>query len=260
MSSRLGRLPVALLAAVALGCAGQPVPTSDVPTSAGTSAAATAPSVGQASESAVPFEPRFVEVDCPAEVTMVIVLEVHCGRLAVLEDRSKIEGGTIELFVLRIEPPGGATSPDPMIAVGGTLGESVGYGGLGSTGQRVGRTLFILDARGTGLSTPKLDCPEVVEADVPMAAFGSASAEAKDLLRGAVGVCHDRMIQQGIDLAAYDLVEASADVEDLRVALGIETWESHRGRFVLSLGGRGSASLSRTLAVGRFRLAAAPSE
>lgn len=36
--------------------------------------------------------------------------------------------------------------------------------------------------------------------------------------------CHDRLASQGVDVAAYDIEQAAADVEDLRVALGIYAW------------------------------------
>src|SRR5439155_5733048 len=36
--------------------------------------------------------------------------------------------------------------------------------------------------------------------------------------------CHRRLLQRGIDLAAYNTTENAADFADLRVALGIAEW------------------------------------
>ena len=36
--------------------------------------------------------------------------------------------------------------------------------------------------------------------------------------------CHDRLESQGVDLSAYNSAEIAADVEDLRLALGVERW------------------------------------
>src|SRR4029077_1999763 len=44
------------------------------------------------------------------------------------------------------------------------------------------------------------------------------------ILLRAVAACHDRLVRQGIDLAAYDVAANAADLEDLRVALGIHKW------------------------------------
>jgi pimeloyl-ACP methyl ester carboxylesterase len=39
-----------------------------------------------------------------------------------------------------------------------------------------------------------------------------------------VTACHDRLAAQGIDLSAYGIGAHAADIEDLRVALGIKSW------------------------------------
>jgi pimeloyl-ACP methyl ester carboxylesterase len=44
------------------------------------------------------------------------------------------------------------------------------------------------------------------------------------ILLGAVTACHDRLVSQGIDLAAYDIAASASDMEDLRTTLGIATW------------------------------------
>ena len=54
----------------------------------------------------------------------------------------------------------------------------------------------------------------------------------------AVRECHDRLVGEGIDLAAYNMAEVAADVEDLRIALGVDQWNLKgfgTGRYVFEI-------------------------
>jgi len=52
-------------------------------------------------------------------------------NLTVLEDRSKPTGRTVRLLVVKFDPPGGTTTPDPMVVVSDrTFGARPDYGGL----------------------------------------------------------------------------------------------------------------------------------
>jgi pimeloyl-ACP methyl ester carboxylesterase len=182
---------------------------------AGATAGATAP--------APSFQPTFAAVPCPADVTSQVVVAVTCGYLTVLEDRTKPGGRTIQLFVLRIDPPGGTTTVDPVLAIG-HLGVQDGYGDMSGSGQRTHRVLYLFDPRGVGHSTPSLACPEVSKVSPDLAGLRLRDPARRSLLLGAVAACHDRLVAQGIDVGAYDIGENTADVEDLRASLGIDTW------------------------------------
>ena len=84
------------------------------------------------------------------------------------------------------------------------------------------RDLILFDQRGVGLSTPSLDCPEEREwaftvLDVDMSAEEERASELR-----AIGECHDRLVDDGVDLSQYNSAENAADVADLRIALGID--------------------------------------
>jgi pimeloyl-ACP methyl ester carboxylesterase len=86
------------------------------------------------------------------------------------------------------------------------------------------RDVIVFDQRGTGQSTPSLDCPEQVE--VVWQTFGAArdpQAEA-DGFRDALATCRERLVSSGVDLDAYDTPTTTDDVADLRTALGIDRW------------------------------------
>jgi pimeloyl-ACP methyl ester carboxylesterase len=209
--SRVGALAVSV--ALALGACGSTPP---APTAATSTSAAPTTTVAA-------FRPTFASEPCPDDLTTQIVTAATCGVLTVLEDRAKPDGRTIGLFVARFDPPGGTTTPDPVITLG-HLASQDGYGGMAGAGQRTHRVLYLLDPRGIGHSSPSLDCPEVAAVAPQVVGLRLRDPARKAIVLGAVGACHDRLVGQGIDLAAYDIAANAADLEDLRSTLGIAQW------------------------------------
>jgi pimeloyl-ACP methyl ester carboxylesterase len=162
------------------------------------------------------------EVTCPPEVTRNAVVTARCGFLTVPESRGKLDGRTIELFVVR-EWPSGPLRPDPVLALQ-ELGSTRAWTGPDYLPPRVHREVITVDHRGLGRSRPSLACPEVERlARSSMAAPINDPRTRASLLR-AVTACRDRLAREGVDLGAYNLTEMAADAEDLRLALGIERW------------------------------------
>jgi pimeloyl-ACP methyl ester carboxylesterase len=151
---------------------------------------------------------------------------VECGTLTVPADRADLTKGSVTIPVAIIHSPLASAAKDPIIYFSG------GPGFPGRTiakyflDQDMGadRDMIVFDQRGTGASTPSLDCPEVVE---PVwAALGSAGdpvAEGRTTA-AALLACRSRLVGQGVDLDAYNTPVTAADVEDLRAALGIDQW------------------------------------
>jgi len=76
------------------------------------------------------------------------------------------------------------------------------------------------DQRGTKRAQPCLDCAEVAEA------VKHSYREGKDrdsMVIKAVKQCRNRFIKQGIDLSAYNTIESAEDMNDLRLALNIDS-------------------------------------
>lgn len=147
------------------------------------------------------FEPTACPFDYPASYT------IECGYLYVPENRSTPASREIELAVAIIRSPNPDKAPDPLIYLAGGPGGSALYEAdiWADSAFVEERDIILMDQRGTGYSFPQLDCPEDNE--------GSG-----------VDPCVRRANRQNIDLGAYNSAESAADLEDLRLALGIDEW------------------------------------
>lgn len=187
---------LALLAVLLLlaGCGVQPAaePTGDAPV---------AEPAGDA--------PIFVETECPLDLPDNAT--GYCGALIVPEDRSVPAGPQVELAVVVLSSPTNEPAPDPIFYLeggpGGTaLSDLEVWGDMGFLDTH---EVVLLAQRGTDFTTPSLNCTEVDDET-----YADQVA--------ALAACHDRLLADGIDLAAYTSATNAADVADLRQALGYE--------------------------------------
>lgn len=168
--------------------------------------------------------PRFEPAECrfrpPALETVV------CGDLLVPENRSVSNSATIRLHVAVLKSNGEQPEPDPLIYLSGGPGsvalewlywDAVQYGYILKH-----RDVIFFDQRGIGYSEPSLDCPEVSEAFHDTLDQNMSTEEWIQSKVGALLACHERLIDEGIDLSAYNSATIAADVNDLRLALGYD--------------------------------------
>jgi pimeloyl-ACP methyl ester carboxylesterase len=165
----------------------------------------------------------FSAVDCPADISTLVVAEATCGYLTVPEDRAA-PGRTIRLFVTRVPAPVEAARAEPIVVVGTDLGDVPNLAGIAPLAQRTGREVIVLDPRGVGRSEPALTCPEVrgVAPRVLATAVDDPSTRAAFL--DAVDACHQRLTAADVEVSAYGLTDMAADAEALRRALDIASW------------------------------------
>jgi pimeloyl-ACP methyl ester carboxylesterase len=186
---------------------------------------------GTATASARKYTPTYEPAPCDGVVP--VDPRVVCGVLTVPVDRDRPQRGHVTLPVAIIRSAAPDRLPDPIIWFAG------GPGGPGRLIARrimdlnVGgrRDVIVFDQRGTGQSTPSLDCPEQVQ--VVWQTFGAArdpQAEA-DGFREALATCRERLVSSGVDLDAYDTSTTTDDVADLRTALGIDRWNLWGGSY-----------------------------
>ena len=165
---------------------------------------------------AVSFEPYSLKTydqrEHPAEL----------GKLWVPENRSKSNGRLIQLGFVRLESTA-ANPQTPIVFLAG----GPGVPGIGMARVPIYFTLFerlqtiadviLLDQRGTGLSTPNLQCPTALPADM-----WETREKASQALTGLVRSCAEHWSAQGVDVPAYNTNASADDLEDLRRALGVQ--------------------------------------
>jgi pimeloyl-ACP methyl ester carboxylesterase len=218
MLGKKGWGALALVGLVVAACSSDAKPQSGA-SSAGVSASSS-PAV-----TAPPFTPTYVTGPCNDEVPTDP--RVECGVLTVAVDRSAPDGAKAELPVAIIHPPAGVEKqPDPVVYFSG----GPGFPGLTNASGFLNhpdvtdRDMILFDQRGTGKATPNLDCPDVYEhAFTALGAAAEPAAEA-DAAIDVLKRCRDALVAQGIDLTKFSTPITADDVADLKLALGIDTW------------------------------------
>jgi pimeloyl-ACP methyl ester carboxylesterase len=166
------------------------------------------------------------------------ISDAERGRLLVPERSDRSSGPLIELSFIRFK----STAPAPGPPIVWLAGGPSDYGSDDIEGpylalvrafQEVG-DVIALDQRGTGLSRPRLNCPDSV-IHLPLDRAVSRD-EYLDAYRRAATVCDGYWRDQGVDLAAYNTVENAEDVERLRRAIGAETISLYGGSYGTHLG------------------------
>ncbi len=156
-----------------------------------------------------------------------------CHRLAVPESRSGGSAFMLEIPVVILSVPGKRQREDAIVHLAGGPGD-----GAWIDDQRIDfwwdfirentwlnqRDLILLDQRGTGNVTPRMDCPELELLTLAFLSPDMNNAIAFRLLREAAGACHARVIAEGHDPASYTTRESALDLHDLHDALGAEKW------------------------------------
>ncbi|GAB4514980.1 MAG: hypothetical protein OHK0046_17830 [Anaerolineae bacterium] len=166
------------------------------------------------------FGDDFTVEPCPAEAES-FPLSITCGYLAVSENRTNPDSRTIEIAVAIVHTPH-PERQTPLVVLGGGPGSELispifSAPELGAA-LAAQRDVILIEQRGVGYSRPRLDCPN----------------EAAILLKDdaeAVRTCYETLTAAGADLTGYNSIEAAADVEALRVALGLDEWNVLGGSY-----------------------------
>ncbi len=168
----------------------------------------------------------------------------ECYMVTVPENRRHPTGSEVRLAVAvkRSSDPNGADNP--LIRLPG----GPGFPGLDVLPPYLlelaeTHDIVLIDPRGTGLSTPSLNCPEVDGNAKGFIALAADSPEATELMNGALAECRARLVEEGVDLTAYASVDVAADLDDVRQALGYEQWTLIGG----SYGTRTALTVARDL-------------
>jgi pimeloyl-ACP methyl ester carboxylesterase len=151
--------------------------------------------------------------------------EIECGYLTVPEDRSQVTGRQIRLHTAIVKSASANPEPDPVVHLvggpgGSLLDDIVPYLGRGGDEILKKRDYVLFNQRGTHYAEPFLACPGRTEIEWELAEQGLTLEERNRRQVEFLLDCHDDLIDQGINLSAYNSAENAADVNDLRIALG----------------------------------------
>lgn len=216
---------------------GRPSPVRVVAAAAAVALAAAACRTDTGVEGGARFEPELrVDAECFGVDVTVEASQVTCGTVAVPLDHTDVETGTVELAVAVLEGRTRDRFPHPLLVLGGGPGGAMVVPFLSllevRAGYDIGPDLIVVDQRGTGLSRPSLDCPELdgLDTDTPWA----DPTETAD----AWAACRQRLTGDGIDLDAFHHRANARDVDLVRRALGedsVDVWGLSNGTLVALL-------------------------
>lgn len=168
----------------------------------------------------------FQAASCPFPVGAGLTegQQVSCGYVTVPENRAVNNSGKVKLAVAIFRAPQYMTTPDPAPVLrldGGPGGPSLATFAQFVNAADYSSLVFdhdqiMFDQRGTGFSTPSLQCKELIQLQ-----YSTSDVSAQNYEQQAQA-CHDRLVQQGIDLNGFNSLQDAADVRDLIHALGYQ--------------------------------------
>lgn len=167
--------------------------------------------------------PHFEIVAC--DPTTAMSGDTYCGTLTVLENRAKPDGNTIDLEIEFLPATGPNPQPDPIVFLAGGRG----FDGTGlflltnsAASLRFNRHILLLQMRGAIGASPELMCLDYGPAVAAAYMSDLPPAEAVKPAAAVLLSCYENLKAQGVDVNAYNIAEIAADLEDMRVAVGIE--------------------------------------
>jgi pimeloyl-ACP methyl ester carboxylesterase len=169
------------------------------------------------------YTPVFIESDSPV-VKIDEGPEFVFGYLEVPEDRTSPGNRLIRLPVYIFKSRSTNPFPDPIVYTVGGPGLSTMTSAPFMEYYKYldDRDFILIEQRGTKYAQPHLGCPEWADAVYKVNLPGFNENEAELLLQEAAKKCRTRLTDDGINLDKYNTVEIAADIEDLRIALGID--------------------------------------
>ena len=192
------------------------------------SAAPTQLAPTQASSAPITPTANFRASACPFQLGegMVDGKTVKCGYVAVPENRQNTNEAKVQLAVAIFKSPKVQNDQFPVVRLeGGPGGPSLDDWAHYITASNFSDFVFdhdliMFDQRGTGYSTPSLNCPELIQLQYNTLNIHLSATDSERMSIQALQTCHDRLLKAGIDLNAFNSQENAADVHDLILALG----------------------------------------
>lgn len=159
-----------------------------------------------------------------------VPLEAVCGFVEVPVDHDDPDGDSLRVAVAVLRSTASAPTDDPVVYLeggpGGNAIEAIAFRASDFYEPLLERShVIVVDQRGVGRSEPALDCPEFYETLDPIFARADRTDAEEDagVLEG-IEACGDRLVDEGIDVNAFDSVANADDLDLVRRALDVDEW------------------------------------
>lgn len=170
--------------------------------------------------------PRYVSAfeETACAFTIPSGVNVTCGFVLVPEDRDGDLSDQIQLAVAVFHATNRKKDIAPIIFLQGGPGSgsvewSAKIYSILVEPLIQNRDFIFFDQRGTGLSQPSLDCPELTETYLKDLSHLLPGEQREEQYTNALLGCRNRLSESGANLSAYTTMESAADVKDILTAL-----------------------------------------
>ena len=161
--------------------------------------------------------------------------QVSCGFIELPSDHDNDTGRIISLPILIAKQTLSGSASDKAILIpgGGGPGGSMGFGFGSPPGEYLsyyrglrdaGFDIIIVDQRGAGFARPGLRCVETSRAFKWSIVADLTLADELAAYSQAIAKCHQRLVQQGINLTDFDTYQSARDFLEIINALPYSTW------------------------------------
>lgn len=184
-----------------------------------------APALSRAAPALQVRSAAFEPAPCEFELLLTTPEEagIDCGFVQVPLRHAEPDGPQIRLKVAILNATGIDPARDPLfMAQGGPGGSTIDtYAQLMANASiRQQRDIVLFDQRGTLYSEPNLLCPETFDLTIETLDQVLSPEESAELANEATLACRSRLVDEGVELSAFDSLENAADVAALQDALG----------------------------------------
>ena len=188
---------------------------------------------------------------CPVKIGPGVISV--CGYLVAPENRQKPNGPKVKVPFIFVRKSGMSATKNVTLFTTGGPGYST-VANIDSIGEGSGWLAYggfiAFDQRGSKRSFPSLECPPVTEA---IRESYRKNLNRDSLVKLAITQCRKEFVVKGIDLSSYTTIESAEDINDLRLALGVDSLNlvgiSYSGGLMLSVA-RQHPEAVRTLVLG----------
>src|SRR5438270_4170699 len=172
--------------------------------------------------------PEFEQHTCTIpNVDATLASRMRCGTVHVPRDYARPNGPSFALSVVVIQSEQKSELADPVLYINGGPGEPITVYAAPQAKRpyALGRSLVLIDQRGTGDSEPRI-CPTMDRKllDVTLLLGAEGGVSAADARRAAFDACRREALSRGIDLSNFGTRVTADDFESVRRALKIVRW------------------------------------